>query len=134
MRANPLRGYTMVVIEPTVVFSSLDSFFGGFGRGVGELPPGRMFTPTETRIIRLILDVFTRSLKDAWSPIYDIDFEHVSSEIRGSFTRARMTMPRAVANRRSSTKPSWIPPINPSTLALFAEDQTTGRRRSGRTS
>ena len=38
IRANPLRGYTMVVIEPTVVFSSLDSFFGGFGRGVGELP------------------------------------------------------------------------------------------------
>ena len=87
MRANPLRGYTMVVIEPTVVFSSLDSFFGGFGRGVGELPPGRMFTPTETRIIRLILDVFTRSLKDAWSPIYDIDFEHVSSEINPQFAQ-----------------------------------------------
>ncbi|MDX1329242.1 MAG: FliM/FliN family flagellar motor switch protein, partial [Burkholderiaceae bacterium] len=79
--------YTMVVIEPTVVFSSLDSFFGGFGRGVGELPPGRMFTPTETRIIRLILDVFTRSLKDAWSPIYDIDFEHVSSEINPQFAQ-----------------------------------------------
>ena len=87
MRANPLRGYTMVVIEPTVVFSSLDSFFGGFGRGVGELPPGRMFTPTETRIIRLILDVFTRSLKDAWAPIYDVDFEHVSSEINPQFAQ-----------------------------------------------
>jgi flagellar motor switch protein FliM len=87
IRANPLRGYTMVVIEPTVVFSSLDSFFGGFGRGVGELPPGRMFTPTETRIIKMILDVFMRSLKDAWSPIYDIDFEHVSSEINPQFAQ-----------------------------------------------
>ncbi len=87
IRANPLRGYTMVVIEPTVVFSSLDSFFGGFGRGVGELPQGRMFTPTETRIIKLILDVFMRSLKDAWSPIYDIDFEHVSSEINPQFAQ-----------------------------------------------
>ena len=87
MRANPLRGYTMVVIEPTVVFSSLDSFFGGFGRGVGDLPPGRMFTPTETRIIRLILDVFTRSLKDAWAPIYEVDFEHVSSEINPQFAQ-----------------------------------------------
>jgi flagellar motor switch protein FliM len=87
MRANPLRGYTMVVIEPTVVFSSLDSFFGGFGRGVGELPQGRMFTPTETRIIKMILDVFMRSLKDAWSPIYDIDFEHVSSEINPQFAQ-----------------------------------------------
>ncbi|MDN5250615.1 flagellar motor switch protein FliM [Betaproteobacteria bacterium LSUCC0117] len=87
IRANPLRGYTMVVIEPTVVFSSLDSFFGGFGRGVGELPQGRMFTPTETRIIKMILDVFMRSLKDAWSPIYDIDFEHVSSEINPQFAQ-----------------------------------------------
>ncbi len=87
IRVNPLRGYTMVVIEPTVVFSSLDSFFGGFGRGVGELPQGRMFTPTETRIIKMILDVFMRSLKDAWSPIYDIDFEHVSSEINPLFAQ-----------------------------------------------
>jgi flagellar motor switch protein FliM len=87
IRANPLRGYTMVVIEPTVVFSSLDSFFGGFGNGVGELPQGRMFTPTETRIIKMILDVFMRSLKDAWSPIYDIDFEHVSSEINPQFAQ-----------------------------------------------
>ena len=87
IRANPLRGYSMVVIEPTVVFSSLDSFFGGFGRGVGELPQGRMFTPTETRIIKMILDVFMRSLKDAWSPIYDIDFEHVSSEINPQFAQ-----------------------------------------------
>ena len=35
VRMNPLRGNSLVVIDPTVVFSSLDSFFGGFGRGVG---------------------------------------------------------------------------------------------------
>ena len=77
----------MVVIEPTVVFSSLDSFFGGFGRGVSDLPPGRMFTPTESRIIKLILNVFMRSIKDAWAPIYDLDFEHVSSEINPQFAQ-----------------------------------------------
>jgi flagellar motor switch protein FliM len=47
VRMNPLRGFSMIVIEPTVVFSALDNFFGGFGRGVGQLPPGRLFTPTE---------------------------------------------------------------------------------------
>ncbi len=87
MRANPLRGYAMVVIEPTVVFSSLDSFFGGFGRGVSDLPPGRMFTPTESRIIKLILNVFMRSIKEAWAPIYELDFEHVSSEINPQFAQ-----------------------------------------------
>jgi flagellar motor switch protein FliM len=87
VRMAPLRGYAMVVIEPTVVFSSLDSFFGGFGRGVGQLPPGRLFTPTESRIIKIILQVFFRSLKEAWAPITPVDFEHVSSEINPQFAQ-----------------------------------------------
>ena len=87
VRMSPLRGYAMVVIEPTVVFSSLDSFFGGFGRGVGQLPPGRLFTPTETRIIKIILQVFFRSFKEAWSPLTPVDFEHISSEINPQFAQ-----------------------------------------------
>lgn len=87
IRMAPLRGYAMVVIDPTVVFSSLDSFFGGFGRGVGQLPPGRLFTPTETRIIKIILQVFFRSFKEAWAPVTPIDFEHVSSEINPQFAQ-----------------------------------------------
>ncbi len=87
LRANPLRGYSMAVIEPAVIFSSLDSFFGGFGRGVGQLPPGRLFTPTETRIIKLILQIMFRSFKEAWGPLMAIDFEHVSSEINPQFAQ-----------------------------------------------
>ncbi len=87
IRMNPLRGYSMIVIDPVVVFSSLDSFFGGFGVGVGQLPAGRLFTPTETRIINMILDVFFRSLKEAWSPLMDIEFELVSSEINPQFAQ-----------------------------------------------
>ncbi len=87
VRMAPLRGYSMVVIEPTMVFSSLDSFFGGFGRGVGQLPPSRMFTLTETRIIKIILQVLFRSFKEAWSPLAPIDFEHVSSEINPQFAQ-----------------------------------------------
>ena len=87
LRVNPLRGYSMAVIEPTVIFSSLDSFFGGFGRGVGQLPPGRLFTPTETRIIKLILQILFRSFKEAWSPLTALDYEHVSSEINPQFAQ-----------------------------------------------
>ena len=87
VRMNPLRGYSIVAIDPVVVFSSLDSFFGGFGRGVTQLPPTRLFTPTETRIINMILEVFFRSLKDAWSPIMEIDQEVVSSEINPQFAQ-----------------------------------------------
>ncbi len=87
VRMNPLRGNAIVVIDPTVVFSSLDSFFGGFGKGVGNLPPGRLFTPTESRIINMILEVFFRSLKDAWSAVMPVDFELVSSEINPQFAQ-----------------------------------------------
>ena len=76
VRMNPLRGYSIVAIDPTIVFSSLDSFFGGFGQGtLGQLSPGRMFTPMEMRIINMILDVTFRTLKDAWSPIMPLDCE-----------------------------------------------------------
>ena len=87
VRMNPLRGNSIVVIDPTVVFSSLDSFFGGFGKGVGNLPPGRLFTPTESRIINMILEVFFKSLTEAWAAVLPVEFELVSSEINPQFAQ-----------------------------------------------
>jgi flagellar motor switch protein FliM len=87
IRINPMRGNSVIIIDPNVVFSSLDSFFGGFGKGVSDLPPGRLFTATETRIINIILEVFFRSLKDAWGPVMEIDCEQVSSEINPQFAQ-----------------------------------------------
>ncbi len=105
IRINPLRGFSLVTIEPTLVFSALDNFFGGTGSGMpgtprrratdkeGEplpanwLPPTRMFTPTESRIVKIILDVFFRSLKEAWAPLLPVDFDHVGSEINPQFAQ-----------------------------------------------
>ena len=87
IRMGPLRGNSVIIIDPNVVFSSLDSFFGGFGKGVTDLPPGRLFTPTETRIIKIILEVFFRSLQEAWAPLMPIDCEHISSEINPHFAQ-----------------------------------------------
>jgi len=99
LRMNPLRGFSMVVIEPTVVFSALDNFFGGFGRGVGQLPPGRLFTPTESRIIKMMLDVLFSSLQDAWSPLMDVDFEVASSEINPQFAQIADENDLVILNR-----------------------------------
>ena len=88
VRVNPLRGYSLMVIDPSIVFSSLVSFFGGLGNGsVGNLLPGRMFTPTEVRIIKMILEITFRTLKEAWSPLLALDFEVVSSEINPQFAQ-----------------------------------------------
>ena len=87
IRLNPLRGYSMVVIEPEVVFSALDNFFGGFGRGFDELPPGRLFTPTESSIIKIMLNVLFGSLQEAWAPILQLKCEHIGSEINPQFAQ-----------------------------------------------
>jgi flagellar motor switch protein FliM len=87
IRMGPLRGNSVIIIDLNVVFSSLDSFFGGFGKGVADLPPGRLFTPTESRIIKIILEVFFRSLKEAWAPLMPIECEHISSEINPHFAQ-----------------------------------------------
>ena len=87
MRLSGLRGTSMVVIDPSVVFAALDNFFGGFGRGIEGLPPGRMFTPTETRIINIMLEVIFASIHEAWAPIMDIQCEPVAAEINPQFVQ-----------------------------------------------
>ena len=87
IRLNPLRGYSMVVIEPSIIFSSLDNFFGGFGNAMDSLPSGRLFTPTESSIIKIMMDVLFGSLQEAWAPILKIECEHVSSEINPQFAQ-----------------------------------------------
>ncbi|MEN9764193.1 MAG: Flagellar motor switch protein FliM [Pseudomonadota bacterium] len=89
IRMNPLRGFSLVVIEPQVIFSSLDVFFGGFGSAStkGPLPPTRLFTPTESRVISIILDIFYRALRDAWAPVLKLEIEQANSEINPQFAQ-----------------------------------------------
>jgi len=105
VRVKSLRGYSTVVIEPGMIFSSLDSFFGGFGKTVVQLPPGRLFTPTESRIIKLILEILFRSLREAWSPLMPMEFEVVSSEINPQFAQIADESDLVVLNRFETEGP-----------------------------
>lgn len=87
IRTPPLRGSSLILIDPNIIFTSLDNFFGGFGRGIGVLPAGRMFTPTESRVIHIIMEVAFKSLKEAWQPLLALDFEQVNSEINPQFAQ-----------------------------------------------
>ena len=46
-----------------------------------------MVTPAESRIIKLIIEVFFRSLKEAWAPLLQVDLEHIGSEINPQFAQ-----------------------------------------------
>jgi len=87
VRYAPLPGYGLITIEQTLVYGAVDSFFGGRGEGSSELPASRGFTPTEERIIQLLLEGIFRDLKEAWAPVYGIDPEFMSREINPAFAQ-----------------------------------------------
>lgn len=84
VRMDPLRGMSLVIIEPKIIFSALDSFFGGFGKSLENLAATRIFTPTEDTIIGLLMNIILASLKEAWSPIIHVDFQKNGQEDRKS--------------------------------------------------
>lgn len=84
IRMSPLRGRALVVMEPRLVFTAVDNFFGGGGQFYNKVE-GREFTPTEMRIIRLILDMIFKDLTEAWKPVMDVEFEYINSEVNPQF-------------------------------------------------
>ncbi len=84
VRFKPLRGKALFVLDPTLVFTIVDNFFGGSGKFYNKIE-GREFTPTEMRVITLILDLIFKDLKEAWKPVLDVDFEYINSEVNPQF-------------------------------------------------
>lgn len=84
VRVNPLRGTALFVLDPKFVFTIVDNYFGGDGRFHTKIE-GREFTPTEHRIIQLILNRAFIDLKEAWAPVTPLNFEYINSEVNPQF-------------------------------------------------
>jgi flagellar motor switch protein FliM len=84
VKVKPLRGTSLFVVDSKLVFSMVDNFFGGDGRFHTKIE-GREYTPTETRIIQKVLNYVFNDLKEAWTPVIDIDFQYVNSEVNPQF-------------------------------------------------
>ena len=83
-RVTPLRGKSLFVLDPKLVFSVVDNFFGGNGRFHTKIE-GRDFTPTELRVIQMLLKIAFDDLKTAWKPVLELEFEYVNSEVNPQF-------------------------------------------------
>lgn len=84
IRVKPLRGTALVVFEPRLVFTVVENFFGGDGR-LNTKIEGREFTPTEMRVIQLLLKQTFADMQEAWSPVMKMDFEYLNSEVNPHF-------------------------------------------------
>jgi len=82
VKLRPLRGSGLVVFDAKLVFKLVDNFFGGDGRHAKI--EGREFTPTEQRVISMVLEQAFVDLKEAWKSIMPIDFEFINSEVNPS--------------------------------------------------
>ena len=83
VRFRPLKGTALITIEARLVFILVDNFFGGDGRYHAKIE-GREFTPTERRIIQMLLKLIFEDYKEAWSPVMDVSFEYLDSEVNPS--------------------------------------------------
>jgi flagellar motor switch protein FliM len=83
VKMNPLRGTALVVLEPKLVFATVDNFFGGTGRHAKI--EGREFTATEQRVIHMVLRNVFADLHEAWSHVAPLEVEFVQSEINPHF-------------------------------------------------
>jgi len=83
VRFRPLKGTALITMEARLVFILVDNFFGGDGRYHAKIE-GREFTPTERRIIQMLLKIVFEDYKEAWSPVMDVSFEYLDSEVNPS--------------------------------------------------
>ncbi len=83
VRFRPLKGTSLVTMEARLVFILVENFFGGDGRFHARIE-GREFTPTERRVIQMLLKLIFEDYKDAWAPVMKVEFEYLDSEVNPS--------------------------------------------------
>ena len=78
-RMDPLRGRAVLVVEPKLIFSFVDIFLGGTGKGT---PPaeGREFTAVEARLTHKVVVQILKDLEKAWNPIQSFTFHYLRGE------------------------------------------------------
>ncbi|HEY1069080.1 MAG TPA: flagellar motor switch protein FliM [Thermomonas sp.] len=91
VKMKPLRGTGIVMFEPRLVFTVVDNFFGGNGKYHTRIE-GREFTPTEMRVIQLLLKQTFSDFTEAWAPVMNLEFEYMNSEVNPHF--ANIISPR----------------------------------------
>ncbi|EOJ3008695.1 flagellar motor switch protein FliM [Pseudomonas aeruginosa] len=79
VKMKPLRGTALFILDAKLVFKLVDNFFGGDGRHAKI--EGREFTPTELRVVRMVLEQAFVDLKEAWQAVLEMNFEYVNSEV-----------------------------------------------------
>ncbi|UCD35200.1 MAG: flagellar motor switch protein FliM [Nitrospiraceae bacterium] len=83
-KMEPLKGYSLLVLEAPLVFAFIEFFFGG-ANAQNIKSEGRSFTHIEQRVIQRVVNMALSDMKKSWASISPIEAEYVSSEINPQF-------------------------------------------------
>lgn len=84
LSVKPLRGNGLAICEPQLVFTIIDSLFGGSGKFQSRIE-GRDFSATESRIILRLVEVICEEYGKSWSGVYPLTLEYQRSEMQPQF-------------------------------------------------
>lgn len=84
MRAHPLEGLMLIVIDPTLIMTTIDNLFGGGGKKAARIE-GREFSMLERKVIDAILKIIQETYAQAWSAYYPLSFEFLRSEVNTQY-------------------------------------------------
>ena len=78
VRLKPLPGFAFVSVEPGLLLTLLDGFFGGSGRATSDT--NAAIAPAAQRFLALMLRNFAPDLTAAWTPVAPLELELVKQE------------------------------------------------------
>lgn len=78
VRLKPLPGFAFVTVEPQLLLTLLDGFFGGSGRAAAD--PQAAIAPAAQRFLALMMRALAADLTAAWSPVVPLELELVKQE------------------------------------------------------
>lgn len=85
-KMDPFRGHALLVLEPKLVFTFVESFLGGSAARTVRIE-GRDFTAIEQRLIRRVVNLLLTDLEKAWYSLQPLKVQYVRSEINPQFAK-----------------------------------------------
>jgi flagellar motor switch protein FliM len=81
---EPLKGYSLLVLEAPLVYAFIEFFFGGANAQYIK-SEGRAFTSIEQRVIQKVVGITLQDMATAWNLISPVEPKYVDSEINPQF-------------------------------------------------
>ncbi len=79
-----LRGFLVLIVDPKLIFSVLETIFGGSRLSMPRIE-GREFTKIELKVVKKLMDVVLAELEKAWAPVYEIHCKYSRSEMNPNY-------------------------------------------------